>query len=57
MDEGEVSAFLSYLASQRNVASSTQHQVLSVILYLYREVLKIELDWLEDAVRKNSQFT
>jgi integrase len=51
MGEREVSSFLSYLASQRNVAASTQNQALSAILFLYREVLEIELDWLEDVVR------
>jgi integron integrase len=51
MGEREVSSFLSYLASKRNVAASTQNQALSAILFLYREVLKIELDWLEDVVR------
>ncbi len=51
MGEREVSAFLSYLASQRNVAASTQNQALSAILFLYREVLDIKLDWLEDVVR------
>ena len=51
MGEREVSSFLSYLASQRNVAASTQNQALSAILFLYRDVLQIELDWLEDVVR------
>lgn len=51
MGEREVSSFLSYLASKRNVAASTQNQALSAILFLYRDVLKIELDWLEDVVR------
>lgn len=41
MGEREVSSFLSHLASKRNVASSTQNQALSAILFLYREVLKI----------------
>jgi site-specific recombinase XerD len=51
MGEREVSSFLSYLASQRNVAASTQNQALSAILFLYREALKIDLDWLEHVVR------
>ena len=51
MGEREVSSFLSYLASQRNVVASTQNQALSAILFLYRVVLGIELDWLEDVVR------
>jgi len=33
------------------VAVSTQRQALSAILFLYRHVLKTNLDWLEDVVR------
>jgi len=39
MSAPEVEAFLSHLATQRNVAASTQSQALSAILFLYREVL------------------
>jgi integron integrase len=41
----------SYLANERDVAASTQNQALSALLFLYREVLKIELPWLQDVVR------
>lgn len=51
LGEAEVSAFLSYLAVERNVSASTQNQALSAILFLYRKVLKIELGWLDDLVR------
>jgi integron integrase len=47
----EVTAFLSALASERNVAASTQNQALSAILFLYKEVLDIRLPWL-DEIRK-----
>lgn len=43
MDPACVRAWLSYLALQRNVASSTQNQALSAVLFLFRETLKIEL--------------
>jgi integron integrase len=43
----EVEAFLSHLAVQGNVAASTQNQAKSALLFLYREVLAIELPWLE----------
>ena len=33
----EVETFLTYLATQRHVSSSTQNQALSAILFLYRE--------------------
>ena len=44
---GEVTAFLSHLAVKRNVAASTQNQALNAILFLYRDVLKCTLPWLE----------
>lgn len=39
----EVEAFLSGLATDADVAASTQNQALSAILFLYREVLRVEL--------------
>ena len=47
MGEPEVSAFLSHLAVDRNVAASTQNQALSAILFLYTPVFGRDLDWLE----------
>ena len=49
MGPREAEQSLTHLATERNVASSTQNQALSAILFLYREVLKIELPWLENA--------
>ncbi len=46
----EVEAFLTQLASQRNVSSSTQGQAKSALLFLYRQVLGIELPWLDEVV-------
>jgi integron integrase len=43
----EISQFLVYLASNREVSVSTQNQAFSAILFLYRHVLHIELDELE----------
>ena len=43
MGEKEINAFLTHLALEKNVASSTQNQALSAILFLYRHVLNIEL--------------
>ncbi len=51
MGAAEVEAFLSYLASERNVAAATQAQALSAVLFLYKAVLKVELPWLENVVR------
>lgn len=39
------------LATQRNVSVSTHNQALSALLFLYREVLGIELPWLNDVNR------
>jgi integron integrase len=39
----EVEAFLTHLAVARRVSASTQNQALSALLFLYRDVLKIEL--------------
>ena len=51
MGAAEVSAFLSWLATDRNVAAATQNQALSALLFLYRAVLGMELPWLGDLVR------
>ena len=47
----EVSAFLTHLASDRNVAAATQNQALAALLFLYKQVLEIELPWLDQIVR------
>jgi integrase len=51
MGAAEVEAFLSQLAVQGKVAASTQNQALSALLFLYREVLGIELPWLDGVTR------
>jgi integron integrase len=47
----EITAFLTNLAVVRRVAPSTQNQALSAILFLYRDVLVLELPWLDGVVR------
>ena len=42
-----VEAFLSWLASERNVSASTQNQALCALLFLYREVLHSDVDWID----------
>jgi len=44
MGATEIQAFLAHLASERTVAASTQNQALSAILFLYREVLRKEIE-------------
>ncbi|MDP1635267.1 MAG: integron integrase [Gallionellaceae bacterium] len=51
MGAAEVEAFLSHLAVKGNVSASTQNQALSALLFLYREILAIDLPWLDDVVR------
>ena len=46
MGEVEITAFLTYLAAERNVAASTQNQALSALLFLYQHVLRKELDFI-----------
>ena len=43
MGEIEISRFISHLATDRNVAASTQNQALNAIVFLYKHVLRIEL--------------
>jgi hypothetical protein len=47
----EVTTFLTSLAVHGKVAASTQNQALSALLFLYRDVLEVELPWLDDVVR------
>ena len=51
MGKAEVSAFLTHLAVDGQVSSSTQNQALSALLFLYRKVLQQEFGWLDDVVR------
>ena len=43
MGVNEIREFIAYLATERKVATSTQNQALSAILFLYRTVLEIEI--------------
>lgn len=47
----EVRAFLAHLAVDDNVAASTQNQALSALLFLYKELLKKPLDWIDGVPR------
>lgn len=51
MGAPEIEAFLTHLAVNRNVSPSTQNQALAAILFLYKEVLEIELPWLDGVTR------
>ena len=51
LDGDDLNRFLTHLAEKGRVAVSTQRQALSAILFLYRHVLKVNLDWLDNVVR------
>ena len=48
MGARDVEAFLTHLAVAGKVAASTQNQAKSALLFLYREVLEIQLPWLDN---------
>jgi len=47
----EVQQFLSHLAVEGRVAASTQSQALSAIVFLYQQVLKQDIGWMDEVVR------
>jgi integron integrase len=49
----EIRKFLNYLVMNRHVSASTQNQALQGILFLYKNVLKKEVGWIDDI--KHSQ--
>jgi len=53
MREKEIQEFLSHLAVQENVAASTQNQALAALLFLYQQVLNIELKFIQDITPAN----
>jgi integron integrase len=51
MGADEVNAFLTHLAVDGRVSTSTQAQALSALVFLYRHVLDDPLPWIDDIVR------
>ena len=51
MGASEVEAFLTHLAVVRQVSASTQNQAKSALLFLYKQVLGVELPWLDDVTQ------
>ena len=51
MSEKEIAQFLSSLASESHVSASTQNQALNAVLFLYREVLRKEIGYVNGVVR------
>lgn len=50
MGAAEVEAFLTYLAVERKVSASTQNQAKAALLFLYKEILHVNLPWLDEVV-------
>ena len=48
MGSAEIEAFLSHLAVERKVSFSTQNQAKAALLFLYKQVLGIDLPWLDN---------
>ena len=51
MGAPEMEQFLNYLAVEKEVAASTQNQALSALVFLYREVLRQDFDWMDNLER------
>ena len=47
----EIRAYLAYLATDRQVTASTQNGALSALLFLYREVLGVDLPYIDGIER------
>ena len=54
MGAGEVEKFLTHLAVAGKVSASTQNQAKSALLFLYRDVLAIDLPWLGEIATAKS---
>ncbi len=51
LGHGEVEAFLSWLATERQASASTHKQALSALLFLYQKVLHLDLPWVAEIGR------
>ncbi len=51
MGATEIEQFLNHLAVEKRVAASTQNQALSALIFLYRAVLRLDLEWMKNLER------
>src|SRR2546425_1073549 len=51
MGAPEVSAFLEWLAMRQRISASTQNQALCALLFLYREVLRLDIGAIQQVPR------
>jgi integron integrase len=47
----DAAAYLTYLATEKNVVASTQNQAFNALLFVYRHILKVDYDLRDKAVR------
>ncbi len=55
MSRQEIEDFLSWLATERQVAPATHSQALSALLFLYQKVLNMPLPWMDQVGRPKAQ--
>ena len=55
MGAAEVEAFLSYLAVERKVSASTQNQAEAALLYFYKQLIRVDLPWLDEVVQAKTR--
>ena len=55
MGRAEVEGFLTWLANERQVSASTHHQALSALLFLYQQVLGLQLPWMSELGRPRAE--
>ncbi|MBK7630157.1 MAG: integron integrase [Ignavibacteriales bacterium] len=51
MGADEIREFVNHLAVKDNVSASTQNQALQAILFLYKDILKIKVGWINEIER------
>ncbi len=57
LGEKDLERYLNHLAAERHVSASTQTQALNALVFLYRQVLQLELGWMEKLERaKRKRF-
>ena len=55
LSPSHVRAFLSHLSGEQKVSASTQNQALAALLFLYRDVLRMALPWLDGIDEQRGQ--
>ena len=57
MGADEIQAFITYLATEKQVSASTQNQALSAVIFLYRHVLQMDIALPSSVVRAEKSET